>query len=41
MGDFNKDGVQDIAVGSPFAYHEDGSSPLAGKVEVFFLNRTV
>ena len=41
VGDFNNDGVQDIAVGSPFAYHEDGSCPLSGKVEVFFLNGTV
>jgi len=37
VGDFNKDGIQDLAVGSPFAYGEDESNPLAGKIQVFFL----
>jgi FG-GAP repeat len=41
VADFNNDGVKDVAIGSPFAYHEDGSAPLAGKVEIFFLNGTI
>jgi hypothetical protein len=39
VGDFNDDGIQDIAVSSPFAYGEDQKHPLAGKVQVFFMGR--
>lgn len=39
VADMNGDGVADIAVSSPFSYGRDQEYPLAGKVEVFFLNK--
>jgi FG-GAP repeat len=37
--DLNSDGIPDLAVASPFAHGTDPSSPMSGKVEVFFLDR--
>lgn len=41
MGDFNGDGVRDLIVGSPFSNGKDQSVTLSGKVEVFFLGKSV
>jgi hypothetical protein len=41
MGDFNEDGIQDLVVGSPFSNGKDQGIPLSGKVEVFFLGKSV
>jgi len=41
VGDLNGDGIADITVGSPFSYGRDQSYPLAGKIDIFFLNKTV
>jgi hypothetical protein len=41
MGDFNGDGVQDLVVGSPFSNGKEQSVPLSGKVEIFFLGKSV
>jgi len=38
VADMNGDGIADVAVSSPFSHGRDQKSPLAGKVEVFFLD---
>lgn len=38
VADMNGDGITDVAVSSPFSFGRDQAYPLAGKVEVFFLD---
>ena len=37
MGDMNGDGILDIVVGSPFSDGVEEALPLAGKIDIFFL----
>jgi len=37
----NGDDIVDVAVGSPFSHGRDQSFPLAWKIDIFFLNKTL